>query len=105
MKLVGLGKEPLSDELTFSRSDTSASVLVKPKVLPNVFKSTFHTGTTSLLLQVNVTLPFSGTTYPPGVFVGTASPDRARVTEKGQICIYTNVQLCKLTQSLSVSKT
>ena len=89
MKLVGLGKEPVSDELTFSRSNTSASVLVKPEVLPNVFQSTFHTGATSLLLQVNVTLPFSGTTYPPSVFVGKASPDRAsiRVPEKGQTCI------------------
>ena len=95
MKLVGLGKEPVSDELTFCRSDTSASELVKPEMLPNVFKSTFHTGATSLLLQVNVTLPLSGTTYSPSVSVGTASPDRARVTEKGQTCIYilySNVQ-------------
>ena len=64
-------------------------MLVKPELLPNVFKSTFHAGATSLLLQVNVTLPLSGTTYSPGVSVGTASPDRAsiRVTEKGQTCI------------------
>ena len=61
-------------------------MLLKSAVLPNAFKSTFHIGNTSLLLQVNVTLPLSGTTYSPGVSVGTASPDRAsiRVTEKGQ---------------------
>ena len=89
MKLVGLGKEPISDEFTFCRSDTSVLVLLKSLVLPNAFKSTFHSGTTLLLLQVNVTVPLSGMTYSPGVSVGTASPDRAsiRVTEKGQTCI------------------
>ena len=81
MKLVGLGKEPLSDEFTFCRSDTSVLALLKSVVLPNAFKSTFHTGATELLLQVNVTLPLSGMTYSPGVSVGTASPDRSRVTE------------------------
>ena len=84
MKLVGLGKEPLSDEFTLCSSDSSDLVLLKSAVLPNVFKSTFHTGDTELLLQVNVTVPLFGTTYSPGVSVGTASPDRARVTEYGQ---------------------
>ena len=85
MKLVGLGKGPLSDEFTFCRSDTSVLVLLKSAVLPNAFKSTFHVGVAELLLQVNVTVPLSGTTYSPGVSVGTASPDRARVTEEGHI--------------------
>ena len=61
MKLVGLGKEPISDESTFCSCGSSVSVPVKPEELPNVFKSTFHTGATLLLLQVKVTLPFSGT--------------------------------------------
>ena len=89
MKLVGLGKEPISDELTLCRSDTSVLVLLKSAVLPNVFKSTFHTGVAKLLLQVNVTVPLSGTTYSPSVSVGTASPDTAsiRVAEKGQTYI------------------
>ena len=87
MKLVGLGKEPISDDLTFCRSDTSVLVLLTSVELPNAFKSTFHCGATELLLQVNVTLPLSGTTNSPGVSVGTASPDRARVTEKGQTYI------------------
>ena len=86
MKLVGLGKEPISDESAFCSRGSSILVLLKSVELPNAFKSTFHVGATSLLLQVNVTVPLSGTTYSPGVSVGTASPDRAsiRVTEKGQ---------------------
>ena len=84
MKLVGLGNEPISDELTFSSCDNSVLVLLKSVVLPNAFKSTFHIGVAELLLQVNVTLPLSGMTYLPGVSVGTASPNRARVTEYGQ---------------------
>ena len=93
MKLVGLGNEPVSDELTFCSSDSSDLVLLKSAVLPNVFKSTFHVGATELLLQVNVTLPLSGTTYSPGASVGTASPDRARVTEYGQT--YCKVHITK----------
>ena len=84
MKLVGLGKEPISDEFTFCRSDTSVLVLLKSVVLPNAFKSTFHIGVAELLLQVNVTLPLSGMTYSPSISVGTTSPDRPRVTEYGQ---------------------
>ena len=85
MKLVGLGKEPISDELTFCSCDNSVLVLLKSVELPNAFKSTFHIGVAELLLQVNVTVPLSGTTYSPSASVGTASPDRARVTEEGHI--------------------
>ena len=72
-------------------SSSGDLVLLMSVVPPNVFKFTFHIGVnvSELLLQVNVTVPLSGTTYSPSVSVGAAFPDRAslRVAEKGQTCI------------------
>ena len=79
MKLAGL---PPSRELTLGRREETCALSANPVVLPRTFKSTLQVGKTfSVVLQVNVTSSFSGTTYTPGISIGTASPDTSRVTE------------------------
>ena len=79
MKLVGLSPPR---ELTLGREETCV-LSTNPVVLPRTFKSTFQNGKTfCVLVQVNVTSSFSGTTYTPGISIGTALLDTSRVTDK-----------------------
>ena len=77
--LVGLANGA-SIELTWGILSPVLSVNVA--VPPGTFKSTVQSKVASklLLLQVNVTFPLSGTTYPPGMVL--ASADRVTVKAK-----------------------
>ena len=71
---VGL---PVSGELTLGRF--SPALTDNVSVPPWMRRSTVHSRTPpEVLLQVNVTFPLSGTTYPPGI--GKASAES--VTEE-----------------------
>ena len=74
MKLAGLAN-CVSIELTWGKLCPALSV--NSLLQPGIFKSTVQSSPPELLLQVNVTFPLSGTTYPPGI--GTASADRVTV--------------------------
>ena len=74
MKLAGLANGA-SIELTWGKLSPALSV---NSLLPSgIVRSTVQSSPPELLLQVNVTFPLSGTTYPPGI--GSASADRVTV--------------------------
>ena len=81
MKLAGLAVGNVSGDTTLGRSLLSPALVVNVAVPPWMRRSTDQNrAPPKLLLQVNVTFPLSGTTYPPGI--GKASADS--VTEEGQ---------------------
>ena len=76
MKLAGLANDDVSCDLTWGKS--SPALEVSFSLRPGILKSTVQNrGPSELLLQVNVTFPLTGTTYPPGI--GSASADRVTV--------------------------
>ena len=80
MKLAGLASPDLSGELN-SGNPFKLTVLVVTLFWTGVVKLTIHNSSPpELLLQVNVTLPPSGTAYPPGM--GSASADRVTIKTK-----------------------
>ena len=79
MKLAGLANVDVSCDFTWGKS--SPALGVSFSLPPGILKSTVQDrAPPKLLLQVNVTFPLSGTTYPPGI--GTASDNRVNVKEK-----------------------
>ena len=79
MKLAGLANGRVSGELTWGKS-VSPALAENIFLPPGTFKSTVQSSPPELLLQVNVTFPLSGTTYPPGI--GSASADRLTAKTK-----------------------
>ena len=80
---AGLADGDVSGVLTCGKERGSPTLAEKLVASPSTFKSTSQSTPLSgkLLLQVNVILPPSGTTYPPGA--GSASADRVTIyTEK-----------------------
>ena len=79
MKLAGLADVDVSCDFTWGKS--SPALGVSFSLPPGILKSTVQNKVPfELLLQVNVTFPLSGTTYPPGI--GSASADRVTVKAK-----------------------
>ena len=74
VKLVGLANGT-SIELTWGIFSPTLSV--NSLLWPGILRSTVQSTLPELLLQVNITFPLSGTTYPPGI--DTASADRVTV--------------------------
>ena len=95
VKLAGLAVGLfVSGELTLQRSLLSPALVVNVAVPPWMRRSTVQNrAPPELLLQVNVTFPLSGTTYPPGI--GRASAES--VTEKGQTSKHAICQFKHLT--------
>ena len=79
MKLAGLANGSVSGELTWGKS-VSPALAENVFLPPGTFKSTVQSSPPELLLQVNVTFPLSGTTYPPGMVL--ASADRLTAKTK-----------------------
>ena len=79
VKLAGLAVASfVSGELTLGRSLLSPELVVNVALPPWKRKSTVQNrASPELLLQVNVTFPLSGTTYPPGI--GKASAESVTV--------------------------
>ena len=76
VKLAGLANVDVSCDFTWGKS--SPTLEVSFSLLPGILKSTVQNrAPPELLLQVNVTFPLSGITYPPGI--GSASADRLTV--------------------------
>ena len=93
VKLAGLANT-VSCELN-PGSIFKLDVVMGTWMLLEVVKFTLHSRIPpKLLLQVNVTFPLSGTTYPPGI--GSASDDRVTVktnTELSDSCTYCTTSL------------
>ena len=79
---MNLANVVVSGEVTWGSKAASPLLVISLTLPPGTLKSTFRSTPPplpgKLLLQVNVILPPSGTTYPTGA--GSASADR--VTEK-----------------------
>jgi len=82
VKLAGLADGDVSGVLTCGKEWGSPTLAAKVAMSPWTFKSMSQSTPLSgkLLLQVNVTFPLSGTTYPPGA--GRASADRVTICRK-----------------------
>ena len=76
--VAGLADGIVSGELTWGIERASPALAVNSAVPPGTFKSNVQVMPPKLLLQVNVTLLPTGTTYPPGI--GRASAVRLMVT-------------------------
>ena len=72
MIVAGLADGVLSGELTWGIERASPALAVDFAVPPGTFKSNVQVTPPKLLLQVNVTLLPTGTTYPPGTDIASA---------------------------------
>ena len=87
VRLAGLANVVVSGEVTWGNKAATPLLAIWVTLPPGTLKSTFQSTSPSLsgklLLQVNVTFPPSGTTYPPGA--GSASADRVTIYRKDRL--------------------
>ena len=86
VRLAGLANVDVSCEVTWGNKAATplleAEIALPPGTLKSISQNTPPLSG-KLLLQVNVTFPPSGTTYPPGA--GSASADRVTICRKDRL--------------------
>ena len=87
VRLAGLANVVVSGEVTWGNKGAAPLLAIWVTLPPRTLKSTSQSTPPSLsgmlLLQLNVTFPPSGTTYPPGA--GLASADRVTIYRKDRL--------------------
>ena len=85
VRLAGLANVDVSGEVTWGNKAATPLLVAEITLPPGTLKSTSQSTPLSgkLLLQVNVTFPPCGTTYPPGA--GSASADRVTIYRKDRL--------------------